>query len=282
MQRLVGALLLLCALVASVEKQCDDPALSGGDAAVCQDEEASFLQTKLTTDAKAQEKNLEATRVKRPECAAVNPPPDIDLVKLKEQGAPEALWRYPKFVYAVAITDDSKTNPFAWKYASKYNFREVWVTGGFVEFFQESGAPDADWVKRDMRQLNESTCVPLDFHAKTGDPHFDFPLLQPPELRATFRKNRKLACDSPGGCLSSLWHVSMFEGYPLYLNWCCATELVGNEVFYEGPVASEALMKYARDKIVEAGGGMENYPIVRGKTSQNDAPCPWQNASYTS
>jgi len=275
MQRFVGALLLLCTLAASLEKQCGDPAMSDGDAAACHDEEASFLQTKLTTDAKAQERNLYATRTKRPECATVKPPPYLDFAKLREEGAPEPLVAFPKFIYVAAITDDSKTNPFTWKYASKWNFRERWSTGGFVEYFTESGAPDAKWVVRDMRIMNETTGELLKGALYT-------PSLRPPELRASYLINQELACDSPGGCVSSGWHASMFEGYPLFLNWCCDTELVGNEVFYEGPNASDALLKYAWDKIVEAGGGMENYPIVRGKTSQNDAPCPWQNASYTS
>lgn len=79
-----------------------------------------------------------------------------------------------------------------------------------------------------------------------------------------------------------MWHVSMYEGYPLYLNWCCDLDLVGNEVFYEGSQnASDALMKYAWDKIVEAGGGMEFFPIVRGKASQFNKPCPWRDAGYT-
>ena len=151
------------------------------------------------------------------------------------------------FVYVLAVTNDSATNPYSYRYAERRNFRERWTPYGFISYWQSS--PDADWEVHNRQ-------------GGSGDPH-----------ETTWESAVQSACGE-WGCHSSMWHVNMWKGHRFWLNFCCWPDLVGNEVFYEGGPVDSELVAYAWELIKAKGGGMEKYPLVELPAGPTKKSCP--------
>eukprot|EP00440_Ansanella_granifera_P042050 gb/GFBE01045583.1/.p1 GENE.gb/GFBE01045583.1/~~gb/GFBE01045583.1/.p1 ORF type:complete len:266 (+),score=29.16 gb/GFBE01045583.1/:1-798(+) len=247
----VWSVLLLCTHLAHAEPlEACEGAAAVPDSFLAEDRHVSLLQRAMarTGEALTEAAILEegATRQRQPECFQVQKPPPSPLND-------DPAYR-SSYVYLVAATDDSKTNPTSWRYAQRRNVREWWSTGGFVVYFQESEAPDAPWASWDLRTLESDQ----------------------PDVVMRYNVDYPRACPTPGSCWSVQWHVEMWEGHPLMLNWCCQMDLVGHEVFWAGgQTASPELMEHVRDLIQRQGGGLENFPIVEVPTGPYSQECPW-------
>ena len=155
-----------------------------------------------------------------------------------------------RFVYLLAVTNDSATNPHSYRYAERRNWRERWTPSGFISYWQSANSPEADWDSQDMGTTSQ-------------DP-------RSVEYNATMRS----VCGEMG-CRSSMWHNGLWKGHRFYLNFCCWPDLVGNQVEWEGGQVDSELVAYGWELIQAKGGGMEKFPVVEVPSGPSTQRCPW-------
>jgi len=223
----------------------------GDDDDPIEDLEVCLLQTGLvpsrTPVLREVQRSPAGQRARQPECSQVAKLP------LYPPGTDPQMWVKSEYMYLVAATDDSQTNPYSWRLVQRRNMRQQWlaVKGGLIFYWQTSDAPDAAWSAIDFRNLSS-------------------PAMQ------KYMKLRQKSCSS-GSCWSAYWHIRLWEGYPLMINWSCQEDMVGNEVFWAGgQTASKQLMDYVEELIANQTGGLQNFPVVATNTGPYSTPCPWE------
>ena len=128
--------------------------------------------------------------------------------------------------YIVALSNDTALNPTSIGYFLKYNFRTN-LQGSdenrglyFTNWWMESDDPSSKWLFED------------------GSRNITDPL----SLR---RMAMKDAICLERGCRFSQWHVEVWNGFPLFINWSCSGFYVGHEVLWGGAPSHPELLPYA-------------------------------------
>ncbi|CAK9036070.1 unnamed protein product [Durusdinium trenchii] len=134
------------------------------------------------------------------------------------------------YFYAIALANDTLTNPFSFHYVERYNFRIV-MEGrwSWEAWWMENEDPATRWS------------------------YFDFSANSTQTEAVALKALDKELCKQRH-CQSSQWHAEIWKGYPLLINWSCVTSMVGNEVLWGGGPFDPDLIPYAWSLIKARGG----------------------------
>ncbi|CAE7853239.1 unnamed protein product [Symbiodinium necroappetens] len=157
--------------------------------------------------------------------------------------------------YIIALSNDTALNPTSIGYFEKYNFR-THLQGSderrslyFTNWWMESDDPSSNWVFEDgSRNITD------------------------PASKKKMAMKDAICVER--GCRLSQWHVEVWKGFPLFINWSCSGFYVGHEVLWGGAPSHPDLLAYAWSLIKAKGGGIERYPLNAIRNGPHDQPCP--------
>ena len=136
--------------------------------------------------------------------------------------------------YIIALSNDTALNPTSTNYFQKFNLR-THLQGSderrslyFINWWMESDDPSSNWIFEDgSRNITD-----------------------PVSLRKMAIKD---AICEERGCRFSQWHVEVWKGFPLFINWSCSGFYIGHEVLWGGAPSDPELLPYARSLIKAPG-----------------------------
>ena len=148
-----------------------------------------------------------------------------ETVKTPDESPLAASMNHGKF-YIIAMSDDTAVNPYSKRYFEFFNYRTN-LQGGdehrslyFTNWWMESDDPSSKWVFEDgSRNITD-----------------------PKSLIAMATKD---AICLERHCKYSPWHVELWKGFPLFINWSCSGFYVGHEVLWAGGPSDPELIPYA-------------------------------------
>ena len=128
--------------------------------------------------------------------------------------------------YIIALSNDTALNPTSTGYFDKYNLRTQ-LRGSdehrslyFINWWMESDDPSSKWVFEDgSRNITDPTSL--------------------------MKMAVKDAICLERACRFSQWHVEVWKGFPLFINWSCSGFYVGHEVLWGGAPSHPELLPYA-------------------------------------